>query len=135
MDARQALTDLMDVSSQIESAVVYEESGDVVVATTEDSDRAERFAQAARDLFAAAEEGKRGNERLTHLEVATAEGSVFVVREGSRAIAATTTPDPTVALVFYDLKTCLQNAAEDEKPKRAPRKRATPKAKKDDDET
>ena len=46
-------------------------------------------------------------------------------------IAATTVPEPTVGLVFYDLKTCLRALGEAEKPKpkakpkprRAPAKR------------
>jgi hypothetical protein len=37
-------------------------------------------------------------------------------------IAATTTPEPTVGLVFYDLKSCLRSLGE-EQPKKA--KRAT----------
>ena len=36
-------------------------------------------------------------------------GSVFVVRDGERMIAATTRPEPTVGLVFYDLKHCLRD--------------------------
>ena len=36
-------------------------------------------------------------------------GSVFVVRDGERLIAATTRPEPTVGLVFYDLKSCLRS--------------------------
>jgi len=34
---------------------------------------------------------------------------VFVVRRAGRMIAATTRPDPTVGLVFYDLKHCLRS--------------------------
>lgn len=125
MDPKQALDDLMDVSSQIESAVIYETSGDVVVSTHADEEQGKRFAQATRDLFASAQEAKSGSEELTHLEAATGEGSVFVVRKGERTIAATTAAEPTVALVFYDLRTCLENAAAQEKPKKraAPRKR------------
>jgi hypothetical protein len=48
---------------------------------------------------------------------------VFVLREGDKLIAATTVPDPTVGLVFYDLKSALR-AADDAKPKRKPRARA-----------
>ena len=55
-----------------------------------------------------------GGESLTQLEVATAEGSVFVVRDSGRTIAATTSPEPTVGLVFYDLKSCLRSAADEE---------------------
>jgi len=60
-------------------------------------------------------------------EVATAEGSVFVVRGEGRLIAATTTPEPTVGLVFYDLKSCLRALGVEEKPKAAkPRARRAP---------
>ena len=40
-------------------------------------------------------------------------------RDGARSIAATTRPDPTVGLVFYDLKHCLRSI-EDERPRRPP---------------
>jgi hypothetical protein len=50
----------------------------------------------------------RGLADLAQLEAATLEGSVFVVRRNGRTIAATTRPDPTVGLVFYDLKHCLR---------------------------
>jgi predicted regulator of Ras-like GTPase activity (Roadblock/LC7/MglB family) len=124
VDPEQALNDLMDVSSQIETAVIYETSGDVVASTHSDEEQGKRFAQAARDLFASAQEAKSGSRELTHLEAATAEGSVFVVRKGERTIAAITPAEPTVALVFYDLRTCLENAPADQKPKKraAPRK-------------
>ena len=46
---------------------------------------------------------------VSQLEAATAEGSVFVVRDGGRTIVATTRPEPTVGLVFYDLKTALRS--------------------------
>jgi hypothetical protein len=47
---------------------------------------------------------------------------VFVVRDGDRLIAATTTPEPTVGLVFYDLKTCLRSI-DVPKPKRRTKKK------------
>src|SRR4029079_9431083 len=37
----------------------------------------------------------------------TAHGSVFVVRDPRHVLLATTAPDPTVGLVFYDLKSAL----------------------------
>jgi hypothetical protein len=64
---------------------------------------------------------------LAQAEIATSDGSVFLVRDEQRTIAATTGPEPTVGLVFYDLKSCLRSFAE-EKPK--PRRR---KKKADDD--
>jgi hypothetical protein len=61
---------------------------------------------------------------VTRAEVELAEGSLFVLREGARTIAATTGPRPTAGLVAYDLRTCLQRIAEG-KPKR--RRTAKPK--------
>src|SRR5512133_648063 len=122
MDAQQALADLTEISSQIEAAVVFDDQGKVVGSTLPDGDA---FAKAAADLLAAAEELKTGDSGLTQLEIATADGSVFVVREGKTTIAATTPPEPTVGLVFYDLKSALRSV----KPKPAPRARAKPAAK------
>jgi len=50
------------------------------------------------------------------------------VRDGDRRIAATTVANPTVGLVFYDLKSCLRDST----PER-PKRRRTAK-KKDEDE-
>ena len=124
MSAEQALADLTEISSQVESAVVFDAKGDVVTSTLDD-ERARAFVGAVQDLVAAASESRGGAERLTQLEAATGEGSVFVVRDADAAIAATTAPDPTVALVFYDLKTCLQRATEAPPKRRRPRKKKT----------
>jgi predicted regulator of Ras-like GTPase activity (Roadblock/LC7/MglB family) len=120
MDAQQALAELTEISSQIQAAVVFDDKGKVAGSTLPDG---ETFASAAADLLAAAEELKTGDSPLTQLEIATGEGSVFVVREGKTTIAATTAPAPTVGLVFYDLKSALRSV----KPK--PRPRAKPKPK------
>jgi predicted regulator of Ras-like GTPase activity (Roadblock/LC7/MglB family) len=120
MDAQQALADLTEISSQIEAAVVFDDKGKVVGSTLSDGDG---FAKAAADLLAAADELQTGDSPLTQLEIATGDGSVFVVREGKTTIAATTAPAPTVGLVFYDLKSALRNV----KPKPPPRSRPAPK--------
>ena len=62
---------------------------------------------------------------MLQLEVATADGDVFLVRDGDLAIAATTRPEPAAGLVFYDLKTTLRSIREESKPK--------PKARKESD--
>jgi hypothetical protein len=58
--------------------------------------------------------GTEGGERLVQLQAATQDGCVFVVRDEERIVTAVTVPDPTVGLVFYDLKTCLRHAAGEE---------------------
>ena len=126
MDGTQAIADLTEISSQIESVVLLDGKGAVAGSTFDDDAAATRFAQASKALLDAAEALREGGEPLTQLEAETPEGSVFVLREGDRLIAATTVPDPTVGLVFYDLKSALR-AAEDAKPKRKPRARAPKK--------
>jgi predicted regulator of Ras-like GTPase activity (Roadblock/LC7/MglB family) len=109
MDAQQALNDLTEISSQIQAAVVFDDKGKVAASTLGESPRAGELAQAAGGLLAAAEAVKTGASGLTQLEVATGEGSVFVVRDGKTVIAATTGRNPTAGLVFYDLKSALRN--------------------------
>src|SRR6266498_3805038 len=112
MDAQQALADLTEISSQIKAAVVFDDKGKVAGSTVPNGDAL---------AMAAEEEIKTGDSPLTQLEVATGEGSVFVVREGKATIAATTGPDPTVGLVFYDLKSALRSV----RPPRPPARKKT----------
>lgn len=116
MDVAQALTELSQLSSQIQRAVVLDESGAVLGSTFGEPASSEPLAQAARDLIAAAGE-LHAQEDVTRVEVELAEGAVFVLREGERTIAATTGPEPTAGLVVYDLRTCL-HGIDETKPKR-----------------
>jgi predicted regulator of Ras-like GTPase activity (Roadblock/LC7/MglB family) len=104
MDAAEAIADLTEISPQVRRVVVLGQDGSVA-GTNAVPEEAARLADAARALVAAADELRPD---VAQLEAATADGSVFVVRDGARLIAATTTPEPTVGLVFYDLKTCLR---------------------------
>src|SRR5579864_2998798 len=106
MDAVQALADLTEISSQVVHVAVIGGNGAVVATTIGDPGRAERFVQGVTTLLQEADmlRQSRGLPGLSQLEAATLEGSVFVVRRGGRVITATTRPDPTVGLVFYDLK-------------------------------
>lgn len=126
MDAQQALADLTEISSQILTAVVFDGKGKVTGSTFSDAGQAEALARSASELLAAAEDikGEDGAE-LTQLEAVVEEGSVFVVRDGSNRIAATTGSEPTVGLVFYDLKSSLRNlAARPAATKKAPAKKS-----------
>jgi hypothetical protein len=121
--AEQALADLTEISSQVEAAALFDAKGKVAASTLADG---EPFVRAVQDLLAAAAEARQGS--LNQLEVATLEGSLFVVREGDSYIAATTGSEPTVALVFYDLKTALRAAVPEAAEKKAgPRRRTTKK--------
>ena len=131
MDAVQALADLTEISSQIEAAVLFDDQGTVVGSTLSGAQAAEAFARSAATLLEDAAAFRSTDAQLTQLEASTQNGSVFVVRDGSHLIAATTGPSPTVGLVFYDLKSCLRGAAADEvrpaaKPKPRPRRKQEP---------
>ena len=128
MDAAQALADLTEISSQIEAAVLFDESGSVQGATLEDDAAAQALARAGAELLDGVTKVREDGE-VTQLEASTAKGSVFVVRSGSRRIAATTGPAPTVGLVFYDLKSCLRGTeSEPEKATRTRRRKADDEA-------
>ena len=126
MDAAQALADLKEISTQIQAALIADEKGAVVASTFADEATAGRAARSALDLLAAAEDaGRSGTVPLAQVLAATHAGSVFVVRGDDRIATAVTGPEPTVGLVFYDLKTCLRLSAQQpekpEKPKRSTR--------------
>ena len=117
MDVAQALSDLTEISSQIEAAVVLDADGSPLASTLDESRSAELSSAAQELLAAVGRVSGDGGKELAQLEVATTGGSVFVVRDGQRTIAATTGPEPTVGLVFYDLKGCLRSVAAGEKPR------------------
>jgi hypothetical protein len=131
MDPAQALAELKQISVQVQEAVIFDQSGGVV-ASTLGEERARTMAEAARRLLESAAGAVENGEQLVQVEAALPEGSVIVVREGATAIAATTVPDPTVGLIFYDLRTCLRALAEtEETPK--PRRKAPARRKKAED--
>ena len=137
MDAAAALERLREISSQVRAAVIFERGGEVVGSTFADDQRAKDVAGEAEALLTEAEQRRDpGDEaaEFAQLEVALQGGSVFVVRDGDRLIAATTQPEPTVGLVFYDLKSCLRDLDTPAAPKKraAPRRKPASRAKKTD---
>jgi predicted regulator of Ras-like GTPase activity (Roadblock/LC7/MglB family) len=122
-----ALAELTEISSQIESAVLFEADGKVVAATIAE----ERAAQVAASAKALLEQAAQiGAGELTQIEASTEAGSLFVVRDGAAMIAASTSAEPTAGLVFYDLKSCLRAAAKPPpKPKPAAKAERKPKPK------
>lgn len=125
MDAKQALAELVELSSQVRAAVVIGADGTVLAATSDDAEAAEGLRRSALELVDAARDLHSGDQDVTRVEVELEEGALFVVRSGDRAVAATTGPQPTSGLVVYDLRTCLDRIAE-ARPKRS-RKAARPK--------
>jgi predicted regulator of Ras-like GTPase activity (Roadblock/LC7/MglB family) len=121
MDAAQALAELMQLSTQVEVAVVLGPDGKAIVSSPEGSATADSLAGIAFELTGAASELGSGQE-VTRVEVELADGAVFVLSEGGRTVAARTGPEPSAGLVVYDLRTCLRSIEDEPKRKRASRK-------------
>jgi len=115
MDAAQAIADLTEISPQAGAVAVIGADRAAAGTNVTDEAAAARLADGAKGLVEAAEALRPG---VAQLEAATLAGSVFVVRDGDRLIAATTTPDPTGGRVFYDLKTCIRSIEDTPKPAR-----------------
>jgi predicted regulator of Ras-like GTPase activity (Roadblock/LC7/MglB family) len=113
VDPAAAIAELRELSTQIQTIVVCGRNGALLSASVQDS-AAARIAEAAVSLADGADQVRAdlGREALAQLQAATPGGSVFVVCDGDRMAVATTGSDPTVGLVFYDLKTLLRQIAE-----------------------
>src|SRR3954451_7510205 len=96
MDAAQALADLIEVSAQIREAALVGPDGGTLAGS-------DVLARAARELLDAAGDG-HADAAVTQVEASPSRGSLFVVRDGDHVVAAVTEPEPTVGLVFYDLR-------------------------------
>jgi predicted regulator of Ras-like GTPase activity (Roadblock/LC7/MglB family) len=127
MEAAQALADLTEISSQIEVAVLSDTDGAIIASTFSEDEKGAAFAAMAAELVRAADDaGELSSKELVQVQAASPQGCVFVVRDGGHLVAAVTGADPTVGLVFYDLKTCLrllerEETGEKPKPVRRPR--------------
>jgi len=115
MEAAEALAELKDLSTQIEVVALANRSGDLVASTME-GQAAVKLARLAADIVSQADQvrGDLGREPLAQLQAATPDGCLFVVLDGDRLAVATTGPDPTVGLIFYDLKTLLRQLARED---------------------
>jgi predicted regulator of Ras-like GTPase activity (Roadblock/LC7/MglB family) len=114
MNPAEAIAELKELSTQIEAVVLAGRDGRPVASSLSTAPASKLAADAA-TLVAGADEVRRdlGREALHQVQAATPDGSVFVALDGDRMAVATTGSDPTVGLVFYDLKTLLRQTADD----------------------
>lgn len=115
--ARAALDELLDVSPQVDAVVLLRhEDGELLASAPHDfsASKATAMARTSTQILEAAEVARRelGREPVAQVEVATRDGHVFVVADAAHIVAAVTDADPTVGLVFYDLKTALRSMRE-----------------------
>jgi hypothetical protein len=113
MDASAALSELVELSTQIVEVVIAGAGGEVEAARTPADDRARELASVGEALLAEAAAVRPG-ESVERVHVELERGALVVVRDGERSITATTVPEPTAGLVAFDLRTALRRAAGDD---------------------
>jgi hypothetical protein len=102
----QALAELLDVSEDVVGAVILDAGGRPKAATVGEAEAA-KAAEIAAAMLAYGDSLRTGAS-AARLEAVTADGTVFVLREGSTAIVAATGRDPVAGLVLHDLRTTLR---------------------------
>jgi len=103
----EAIRDLLDVSTDLRSVAVVDDAGALVAAGPGPAG-ADAAAAIAR-LWGAA--GRHAGESgLEHVVVPVGGGAVAVVSAHGHHAAAVTGPKPAVALLLFDLRTCLGDA-------------------------
>jgi len=106
----ETIRDLLDVSTDIRSVAVVDETG-AVVAAAPGEPRPQAAAAIAQVWDAAARRaGGLGDAALEHVVVPVDDAAVAVVAAHGHRAAAVTGPRPAVALLLFDLRTCLGDA-------------------------
>jgi predicted regulator of Ras-like GTPase activity (Roadblock/LC7/MglB family) len=106
MTGDQALSELLDVSEDIVAAAIIDRNGEPAAATVGD-DAARNAAEIVAGMLAYAD-ALRSGASVERMEAVTPDGSLFLVREGTRTVLAATGPDPVAGLVYHDLRATLR---------------------------
>jgi predicted regulator of Ras-like GTPase activity (Roadblock/LC7/MglB family) len=114
-EVEAAFAEMMDISTDIDKAVLFGPSGVVASNMAEEAqttavDRAQELVR-----LGEARAAEMGSQPLTQLVIETPVGYVFLARETApegMTMMATGKTGSRVGLVLYDLKTCLRDARE-----------------------
>jgi len=114
-EVEAAFAEMLDISTDIDKAVVFGPEG--VVATNMTEPALSATLVQAQELMRLGQQSaeKMGGQPLTQLVVEATAGLVFLVREsaeGGMTAVATGKKGSRVGLALYDLKTCLRDARE-----------------------
>lgn len=105
------LADLLEVSGQVEAAVIVTRGGELLASTASGSG-ADAMADTVRRLSASASAvASPTDEHVVQLQITLDDSCVFVAQDEQHAIGCVTVAHPTAGLVFYDLKTTLRRLA------------------------
>jgi predicted regulator of Ras-like GTPase activity (Roadblock/LC7/MglB family) len=112
-EVQSAFEEMMDISTDIDKAVVFSQAGILASNMGEQAQKAAVGQAQALIKLAEGRAADMGSQPFTQLSVDTGSGYVFVSRElGSEGLAvlATGKKGSRVGLALYDLKTCLRDA-------------------------
>jgi predicted regulator of Ras-like GTPase activity (Roadblock/LC7/MglB family) len=112
MDASAALSELVELSTQIVEAVVAGPDAAVEAARTANDERSRALASAGQALLAGAAAVRPAAPNVERVHVDLERGSLVVVRDEERSIVVTTVSEPTAGLVAFDLRTALRRIRE-----------------------
>jgi len=112
-EVEAAFEEMMDISTDIDKAVIFSSSG--VLASNMDEAAGKAAIDQAKELIRLAElrAAEMGSQSFTQLVVDTGAGFVFLARElgeSPMTMLATGKKGSRVGLALYDLKTCLRDA-------------------------
>ena len=112
-EVEAAFEEMMDISTDIDMAVIFSSSG--VLASNMEEAAGKAAIDQAKELIRLAElrAAEMGSQSFTQLVVDTGAGFVFLARElGEKPMTmlATGKKGSRVGLALYDLKTCLRDA-------------------------
>lgn len=115
--AEKAFKEMLEISTDVDKAVLF--AGDEVVVSNFPESLQATMVKKAHELAAAGagRAADMGSSPLTQMVVESTGGMVFLVREpedGGMGVLATAKKDSRIGLVFYDMKTCIRDAQEEE---------------------
>ena len=99
-----ALDYLDELSTDIRVAAILDSNDELAAHTGDDPDRADRMRKLVLDLFDQARRAIPALDDVPAVEVSTANGAVFAVRENGWTIAVVTGRYALSSLMFYDLR-------------------------------
>ncbi len=125
-----AFAEMLDVSTDIDKAVLFSPAGILASNMPEETQAAAKAQAEELTRLGQAQGAAMGSQPFTQLVVETPEGYVFLAREGAAdgmTIMATGKKGSRVGLVLYDLRTCMRDARETMKAE-APEEQVTEEA-------
>jgi hypothetical protein len=104
-----ALDYLAELSTDIRAGVLLDSGGSLVASWQGDDERGERVRELVTGLLERADAAAGTREPPVQVEVTTAGGGVFCVRDPSWTIAVVTGRYALASLMFYDLRKVLED--------------------------